>query len=122
MKRIDKDYYVTIMREANKLADKGALMCEALGFDSGDDIMSLSADRMLEMAAMLMGDMGLPLSLDSDRVMRECGSDLPLTIWWAIVANYDAVDLNIEGEIVTISTAADLYDLIVRLYPENQGC
>ena len=119
MKRMSKQDYVDSIAVAKNLLDKGALMCEALGVECCDDIMTNSADHILDMAAILVGDMGLPLSLDSDRVMRECGNDLPLTIWWAVVANYDAVDLNIEGEIVTISTAADLYDLIVRLYPEN---
>ena len=119
MERMSKQDYVDSIAVAKNLLDKGALMCEVLGVDFGDDIMTNSADHILDMAAKTMGDRGLPLSLDSDRVMRECGNDLPLTLWWAIVAEFDKAELNIEGEVITISTAAELYDLIVRLYPES---
>ena len=118
MERMSKQDYVDSMAVAKNLLDKGALMCEVLGVECGDDIMTNSADHILGMAAKAMGDKGLPLSLDSDRVMRECGNDIPLTLWWAIVAAFDKAELNIEGEVITISTAAELYDLIVRLYPE----
>ena len=120
MKRMSKQDYVDSIEVAKNLIDKGALMCEVLGINGCDDIMTNSADHILGMAAKAMGDKGLPLSLDSDRVMRECGNDFPLTLWWGMVAEFDKAELNIEGEVITISNAAELYDLIVRLYPEVQ--
>ena len=90
----------------------------ALGISPTFDIMLRLIDGMADVVADVVGDIGLPVELDRDGIMRTCGNDLPLIHWfcWECEFGRNAKTVHVGSDYeVEVKTAEDLYALIEKV-------
>jgi hypothetical protein len=87
---------------------------EALGIVCSEDEILLGIDKTVDLIAKASGNTTLPKELDTNRLMRHCGNDMPLVIWWCWENEFGAVGrlMTIAGVTYPTATAEDLWDII----------
>lgn len=107
--------YMEKLENAYRAWDK---VLNALGISMAEDEVITGIDGFANAVSALVGGQTLPRELDADGIMRHCGNDMPLVLWWCWENDFGerAIDVSVgEDYIFPTNTAEKLYDLIVHL-------